>query len=140
LIASVPGFDKAAQDLRRIRIRYAPRLTDRALVTLWGTILLGPSAFVGTRDEIRVGVAGTLVHEHTHVRQPCLLKTWSFWAGVATRTHPMHRYEWPAYARQAQFLQVLAAAQPELRFLTERELMAALDSFAAHYGPPVDIP
>ncbi|MBV9852163.1 MAG: hypothetical protein JO250_21055 [Armatimonadetes bacterium] len=134
LIAAVPGYAATANDLRCARIRVNPCLSDRAQTSLRGVITLGPEPFAGTLEVAGVGVAGTLVHEHWHTRQNPFLKTWSFWAGVFTRTHPMRRYERPAYERQAAFLCALTDARPELRPLALRERDAALASFAALYG------
>lgn len=136
LIGSVPGYAETAQDLRQRRIRYRPNFTDRGQVSLWGTILLGPEPFEGAGEAGRVSLAGTLVHEHWHTRQSPILKTVSFWRGVFTRTHPMRRIEWPAYRRQAGFLQSLADSCPSLQDIARRERAAALVSFTAVYGPP----
>ena len=134
LIGTVPGYAATAEALRRARLRYDPRLADRAQTSLRGVITLGPEPFAGTAEAARVGLAGTLIHEHTHTRQHPFLKTRSVWAGVLTGTAPMGRYERPAYQRQADFLQALADAHPSLRPVALRERAAALASFAALYG------
>jgi hypothetical protein len=134
LIESVPGYTATAADLRRRPIRFDPRLPDRARAGLLGGISLGPEPFAGSPDAVRVGLTGTLVHEHFHTRQNPLRKSWSFWIGILTRTHPMRRYEEPAYRCQAAFLQALADHRPRLRPIALRERVAALASFAAAYG------
>jgi hypothetical protein len=114
LVARTPGYESEASELadllRRGRLRYAPELEDRALVTLTGVIKLGPEALDGSL----VGLAETLVHERYHLHQPHLHKTASFWAGVATRTPVMRRYERPAYLAGLRFLQAVERAFPHL--------------------------
>lgn len=136
LIASVPGFAQAAQDLRRSRVRFRADFVDRGQVSLLGTILLGPEPFDGAGEIGRVSLAATLVHEHWHTRQNPLEKTVSFWGGVFTRTHPMRRVEWPAYRRQAEFLQALATVIPALHDIALQERDAVILSFTAVYGLP----
>ena len=136
LIRSVPGYQAVADDLRRAHVRFDPHLPDRARVSLRGVITLGPEPFAGPSEAILVSIAGTLVHEHWHTRQNPFEKTWSFWAGVLTRTHPMRRYEARAYRRQAIFLRALAAAHPASWAYARHEQEAALASFASLYGGP----
>ncbi len=135
LIGSVPGYARVARDLERRRILFDPRLPDRGQASLGGTIRIGPETLHGDRDAVLVALAGTLVHEHHHTRQNPFLKTLSFWRGVFTRTHPMGRYERPAYEQQSAFLDALALSHPELAALAARERDAARASFAACYGP-----
>jgi hypothetical protein len=136
LIADVPGYAETARDLRRARIRLDPNLPDRGQASLTGVLTLGPEPFFGEPESVPVALAGTLVHEHWHTRQNPFLKTVSFWGGVLSRTHPMRRYEWPAYARHAAFLQDLSTAHPALREFALREREAVLTSFRSVYGEP----
>lgn len=136
LIASTPGYEAVAADLSRLRdrgrIRFAPDLADRAHAGLLGALTLGPEAFDGNSA---LSLAETLVHEHHHLfQQPPLLKTVSFWAGVATRTPVMARYERPAYAAALGFLQAIARARPDLADEATREASAVEATFAANYG------
>ena len=136
LIASTPGYEVVAADLSRLhdrgRIRFAPDLADRAHAGLLGALTLGPEAF---DDNSALGLAETLVHEHHHLfRQPPLLKTVSFWAGVATRTPTMARYERPAYDAALGFLAAVARAYPDLADEAAREASAVEATFAANYG------
>jgi hypothetical protein len=134
LIGQVPGYAAVAQELAdllaRGRIRYVPELPDRGQATLNGTILLGPEPFTGSI----VGLAETLVHENFHRHQFPLLKTASFWAGVATRTPIMQRYERPAYEAALQFLKALTVARPEYAAEVAAERAAIIAQFAAEYG------
>ncbi len=137
LIAAVPGYATVAADLSRTRIRYVPHLTDRAQTTLRRAIIIGPEPFADPGDAGLVSLAATLVHEHYHTRQNPFLKTFSFWLGIFTRTHPLRRYEAPAYARQLAFLDALAASHPPFAALARHERAAVLASFTAHYrGKP----
>lgn len=140
LIAAVPGYAGVAGDLRRGRVLFAPGLLDRGQASLRGTIRIGPEALAGAGDAMLVSLAGTLVHEHWHTRQNALLKTVSFWRGVWSRTPPMRRYEWPAYAQQRAFLGALAASHPTLASLAARERDAVLASFHACYGAEPSLP
>lgn len=135
LIAATPGYEHAARRLRRARIRLDPGLSDRAQTSLGGQITLGPEPFAGTGDAARVSLAGTLIHEHFHLRQNPLEKTASFWLGIATRRHPMRRYEAPAYAAHLEFLRQLACAHPALEDEAHREINQVRAAFACHYGP-----
>ena len=139
LIAAVPGYHNVAIDLRRRRPLFAPGMTDRGQASLRGTIHIGPETLAGTEDAVRVSLAGTLVHEHWHTQQNPLLKTVSFWGGVFTRTHPMSRYERPAYAHQMSFLKALAASHPILAQQAEREYSAVWASFEVFYGVTPDV-
>ncbi len=134
LVQKTSGFSAAAEDLRRRRIRFDQSFSDRGTITWRGEIVLGPEPFVGSGDESRVSVAGTLMHEACHLHQNPLLKTVSFWSGVFTRTNTMRRYEWPAYRQQAEFLAALAQVHPELRGIALHERDVALASFQAIYG------
>ena len=122
------------QRLRRTRIVINPQLSDRAQVDWRGTLSLGPQVFAEEGDAGMVSLAGTLVHEAFHLSQFPLLKTVSFWAGVATKTNVMARYERPAYEAQARFLIALAAVHPDLASLAGCERAAALSSYNAEYG------
>lgn len=135
LIGSTPGYQGVAADLSRLRdrgrIRFAPDLTDRAHAGLLGALTLGPEVFA---DNSALSLAETLVHEHYHLfRQRSLLKTVSFWAGVATRTPTMARYEQPAYAAALRFLRAIARARPDLADEAAREAAAVEATFAANY-------
>ena len=133
LMESVPGYAETAHKLRRIRLRYNPHLGDRAQVSWTGTLTLGLEPFAEEGSAGLVSLTGTLAHEAYHLSQFPLLKTVSFWVGVATHTHTMRRYERPAYGFQSQFLDALAAARPDLASFALRERRAALISFAACY-------
>ena len=112
------------------RIYYSPKFIDRAEITLLGAIRVGPAAC-----ESAVSLAGTLVHEEFHLRQPLLWRTWSFWRGIWRREHTMKWLEWPAYRQQISFL--LAAARqgfPE----AGSEAREVLESFRFYYGEPED--
>lgn len=135
LIAATPGYEAVAHRLRRTSIRLLPSLPDRAQTGLWGHITLGPEPFTGTEDRARVSLAGTLVHEHFHLRQNPLEKTASFWLGAWMRRHPMRRYEAPAYAAQQEFLHAFARHFPALQTIALAELEQVQAAFASHYGP-----
>lgn len=132
LIASVPGFELIADDLRRAKIRFDPGFPDRGDASLRGVITLGPELF--SEAVPVVSVAATLVHEHFHTRQNPFLKTVSFWTGIATKTPTMSRFERPAYARQAEFLDALAAAWPEWADAARRERDAVNAAYGSLYG------
>ncbi|MCW3061499.1 MAG: hypothetical protein JWQ02_3320 [Capsulimonas sp.] len=121
-------------ELARRRLRFDARLTDRAQTTMLRTIVLGPEPFQGEGKSAAVSLAGTLVHEHWHTRQNPLGKSWSFWAGILTRTHPMLRYEQPAYARQIGFLEELARVSPANAAFARAEAEEVRAAFALHYG------
>jgi hypothetical protein len=80
------------------------------------------------------------VHEEYHTRQNPFLKTRSFWLGLLTGTHPMARYEWPAYGHQIAFLRDLAMHRSELRSVALAEAESVYASVYSYYGkPPFDI-
>ncbi|MEO7717612.1 MAG: hypothetical protein ABIY70_15545 [Capsulimonas sp.] len=133
IVASVPQGAQIAVDLARRRLRFDARLTDRAQTTMLRTIVLGPEPFHGEAEWAAVSLAGTLVHEHWHTRQNPLWKSWSFWAGILTRTHPMLRYEQPAYARQIGFLEELARVSPAHTPFARAEAEEVRAAFALHY-------
>jgi len=137
LVARTPGYGAEARELadllRRGRIRYAPALADRALVTLTGVIKLGAEALDGPL----VGLAETLVHERFHLHQNPFLKTTSFWTGVATRTPVMRRYEEPAYLAGLCFLRAIEAAFPALADVARAEQDDVAATFAAVYQAPL---
>ena len=134
LIARTPGYADEARALadwqEAGRIRFVPDLTDRAHAGLLGAITLGPEAFDGTA----LSLAQTLIHEHWHIaRQSPLQKTPSFWAGVATGTPVMARYERPAYRAAPAFLDTVAAALPEWEAAARAEAREVAQTFAHHY-------
>ena len=133
LIGRVPGFEGEATRLatlsREGRIRFAPEMDDRGRASLSGIITLGPEAFLGSR----LGLAETLAHEAFHLRQNPFYKTASFWAGVATRTPVMRRYERPAYAYAFRFLRAAEIALPEWAETARQEQAELLASFRYHY-------
>lgn len=131
VIRSVDPWQPVADRLARRRIEFAPRLRDRAMVSFLGVIKIGPEA----ANSSLISLAGTLVHEEWHTRQPLLHRTWSFWRGVFTRQHPMKWLEWPAYNAQIAFLQdAFKFGVPE----AGPEAIAVLQSFVNHYGSPDD--
>lgn len=132
LIASVPGYETVAADLRRADLRFDPDFPDRGDASLRGVITLGPEPFSEAAPV--VSVAATLVHEHFHTRQNPFLKTVSFWTGIATKTPTMARYERPAYARQVEFLDALAAAWSEWADAARRERDAVNAAYGSLYG------
>ncbi len=134
LIAAVPGYARTAQCLRRTPLRLNPALSDRAQTSLWHVITLGLEPFGGSGDAARVSLAGTLVHEHFHLRQHPLEKTASFWLGLARRHPPMRRFEAPAYAAQRDFLRALARSHPALEAAALAEVAHVQAAFAFHYG------
>lgn len=136
LIRSTPGYETVAADLQSLhargRVHYVPTLPDRAHAGLLGAITLGPEAVTGSA----LSLAETLVHEHFHLkRQSHLAKTVSFWAGIATRTPVMARYERPAYQAALDFLAAVARARPDLAGEAEAEAGAVGATFAAQYAP-----
>jgi len=137
LIGRTPGYAGEARELAdllaRGRIHCAPGLEDRALVTLTGRIQLGPEALDGSL----VGLAATLIHERFHLHQSPFLKTASFWAGVATRTPILRRYERPAYAAALRFLQTVAGTFPDLATIARGEAEGVEATFAAVFGAPL---
>jgi hypothetical protein len=135
LIASVPGYESVARDLARLRITYVPTLKDRGQASLHGHIRIGPETLEGGGDTALVSLAGTLVHEHSHTCQNPFLKTLSFWTGIATRTHPMRRYERPAYEHQAAFLAALSRVRPDLAPAALWERTASQLSYQTCYDP-----
>lgn len=135
LIARVDGHAAVARDLEdlleRGRIRFVPTLVDRAHAGLTRRVTLGPEALDGGI----VGLAETLVHEHWHLfRQHPLHKTASFWAGVATGTPVMARYERPAYRAALAFLDALGRQFPETAATARAEAQAVAAVFAREYG------
>jgi hypothetical protein len=134
LIASTPGYSEAGEHLARLaakgRIRVDLRLPDRARAGLLGAITLGPEAVTASA----VSLAQTLVHEHYHGHQNPLLKTVSFWLGVATRTPVMRRYEQPAYQAAVDFLEALKHEHPRLAAEAQAEQDAVRQVFALDFG------
>jgi hypothetical protein len=132
LIESTPRFATTGRRLRRLNVRYSPTLNDRGAASLLGVIRVGPEAV----SDGPISLAGTLVHEEYHTRQNPFLKTASVWAGVATRTAPMARYEWPAYREQVAFLRDLASRDPLLAEAALAEAEAVCTSVYSYYGKP----
>ena len=134
IIAITPGYAPAAQALRRLmargRIRFHAELEDRAQAGLTKTITLGPEAM----ESHPVSLAQTLVHELFHLHQNPLLKTVSFWSGVATRTPVMRRYEQPAYRAAYDFLEAVKSSQPDFAEIAQSEQEAIQQVFARDYG------
>lgn len=134
LIQCTPGYADTGVALAQMaadgRIRVDPDLPDRAQAGLLGSITLGPEAAASGA----VSLAQTLVHEHHHLRQNPLLKTASFWAGVATRTPVMRRYEQPAYQAAIDFLEAVQRAHPHLAEQAATEQAAVRQVFSAGFG------
>jgi len=129
LIQATPGYAKTGVELAQMasenRIRVNLDLDDRAHAGLMGAITLGPEA----ANSSFLSLAQTLVHEHFHLQQNPLLKTASFWSGVATRTSPMLRYEKPAYQAAFQFLEAIKKVRPALADEAESEQAAIRQVF-----------
>ena len=138
LILSTPGHaavgEALAQLASRQRIRIDMDLPDRAKTTLRGIILLGPEA----AEASPLSLAQTLVHEQHHLQQNPLLKTVSFWSGIATRTEPMRRYEQPAYQTALEFLKAVAQAHPDLASEARAEQNAIRQVFRSDFGGELD--
>lgn len=134
LIARTPDYEAAAAELaQRLesgRIAFLPSLIDRGQATLSGVILVGPEAMAASA----LSLAETLIHEQYHLHQFPLLKTVSFWSGIATRTPVMRRYERPAYETALRFLDAAARAHPALAGEAHEEMAAVAAAFAAEYG------
>jgi hypothetical protein len=138
LIRATPGYERIGEELStlhaRRRIRLDENTEDRAYAGLLGTITLGPEA-IGASP---LSLAQTLVHEQFHLHQNPLLKSPSFWIGKVTRTPVMRRYERPAYAAAAAFLQAVARAHPHLAVEATFEERAIRQVFAEDYGGSLD--
>jgi hypothetical protein len=110
LLAATPGYEMMARELNQLaqkrRILVDESLADRAQTGLLKTIVLGPEAAASSP----LSLAQTLVHEQFHLHQNPLLKTVSFWSGIATRTPVMARFERPAYRAAWVFLEAVACA------------------------------
>jgi hypothetical protein len=135
IIRATPGYAEVAMELAQMaaenQIRVDQNLEDRAHAGLLGTITLGPEAFEGSP----LSLAQTLVHEHFHLRfQNPLLKTVSFWSGVARGAHVMRRYEQPAYRAAHDFLQAVKQASPKLAAEAESEQRAIRQVFSTEFG------
>ncbi len=134
LISAIPGYQRHVDELRQLaaqgRIRYHADLEDRAHAGLTNTITLGPEAM----ESHPLSLAQTLVHELYHLHQHPLLKTVSFWSGVATRTPQMRRYEHPAYSAAYEFLEAVKVSQPHLASLAQSEQKAIRQVFRQSYG------
>ena len=138
IVRTTRGYEKVAQDLAQLasenRIRFDARLEDRAQAGLTGTITLGEEA----ASSSALSLAQTLVHEHFHLRkQNPLLKTVSFWRGVATRTPVMARYEKPAYRAAWDFLEMVARSQPLLANEARAEQSAIAQVFQSGFSEPL---
>lgn len=136
LIASIPGYEAEAGSLREMlvtgRIRYVEMLEDRAHAGLLGSITLGPEPFAPGSTVL--GLAETLIHERFHLSQNPLEKTASFWAGVATKTDVMARYEKPAYQAAEIFLRRFAETFPAQAAESDAELVAVRSTYENAYG------
>ncbi len=134
LIAATPGYQRHADELRRLaergRIRFDAAMEARAEAGLTKTITLGTEA-LGAHP---LSLAQTLVHELYHLHQHPLLKTVSFWSGVATNTPRMRRYEQPAYRAAYEFLEAVKTSQPGLAAFAQSEQNAISQVFAEGYG------
>lgn len=134
LIAATPGYQRHAEELRRLaergRIRFDAAMEARAEAGLTKIITLGPEALTSHP----LSVAQTLVHELYHLHQNPFLKTVSFWSGVATGTPVMRRYEQPAYRAAYEFLEVVKTSQPQLAAVAQSEQNAISQVFAQGYG------
>ena len=130
LVGSTPGYVEVGVALAQLscdnRIRFDPNLPDRAQTALTGVITLGPEA----AESSPLSLAQTLVHEHFHLKQNPLMKTVSFWSGVATKTNVMKRYEEPAYQAACDFLEAVKKAHPLLAAEAEDEQAAIRQVFA----------
>lgn len=114
LIAATPGYEMAARELAQLakmgRLYFDASLEDRAKTGLLKTITIGPESAASSP----LSLAQTLVHEQFHLHQNPLLKTVSFWSGVATGSPVMARYERPAYRAAWEFLEAAARVHPHL--------------------------
>ena len=130
LVGSTPGYIEVGMALAQLlsdkRIRFDPNLEDRAQTALTGIITLGPEA----TESSPLSLAQTLVHEHFHTQQNPLMKTVSFWSGVATKSNVMKRYEEPAYRAAYDVLEAVKQAHPALAEEAEAEQMAVRQVFA----------
>ena len=134
LIQSTPGYAQTGVALTQMaskgRIRLDPDLEDRAQAGLLGTITLGPEAV----ESSALSLAQTLIHEYFHLRQNPLLKTVSFWSGVASRTPVMKRYEQPAYQAAMDFLETVKHQHPHLANEAKNEQSAIRQVFQIGFG------
>ena len=130
LVGSTPGYVEVGMALAQLssdnRLRFDPNLEDRAQTALTGVMTIGPEA----AESSPLSLAQTLVHEHFHLGQNPLLKTVSFWSGVATKTNVMKRYEEPAYRAAYDFLEAVKQAHPNLAVEAEDEQAAIRQVFA----------
>ncbi len=138
-IGSVPGYEHVSAQLTTLlesgHILHDSDLSDRAVVEWTGRMILGEEPFEGPR----VGLEETLVHEHHHRhRQANLLKSASFWAGIATRTPVMARYERPAYRAALKYLAEVARSRPDDHDDALREANAVRRTWDIVYGMPLD--
>jgi hypothetical protein len=134
IIGATPGYKTVHTDLTRLisknKLRFSPRLPDRAQTSLFGIITLGPEAV----ESSPLSLAQTLVHEQFHLHQNPLLKTVSFWVGVFTRTPVMQRYEQPAYQAAIDFLEAVKSSHSVLKHEANREQSEVRQAFHAGYG------
>lgn len=134
LIAATPSYAPLAQTLAQLatdgKIRHDPNLPDRAVTHLSGDITLGNEAL----NSAPLSLAETLVHESHHRTQNPFAKTASYWAGIATGTNPMLRYERPAYQAAVDFLQAVVRASPADAAFAAQEIDEVRDAFAQNYG------
>ena len=138
LIGATPGYEEVGRFLAKLwaqnRIRLDWKTEDRARASLLGTITLGPEAVASSA----LSLAQTLVHEAHHLHQNPLLKTVSFWSGIATRTPIMRRYERPAYQAALNFLAAVRQSHPHLAAEVEHEQSAIRQVFATVYDSALD--
>lgn len=134
IVRAAPGYAAVAVALSQMasegQIDFDPNLDDRALAGLLGTLTLGPEAMHASP----LSLSQTLVHEHFHLRQNPLLKTLSFWIGVASGTPVMRRYEQPAYQAAHDFLEAVKRVRPALVEEAEFEQRAIRQVFATTFG------
>lgn len=139
LIRRTSGYTDVADDLdawfASLDVIYDPNLPDRAQVSVLGTLILGPEPF----EPPLLGLAETLVHEHHHrFRQHHLQKTVSVWAGIATRTPVMARYERPAWRAALAFVQTVRQHQVCDPAECDAEEHAIRTSWEIHYQIPLE--
>jgi len=139
MIRRTPGHTVVADDLEAWfasgDVIYEPNLPDRAQVTVLGILILGPEPF----DPPLLGLAETLVHEHHHrFRQHHLQKTVSVWAGIATRTPAMARYERPAWRAALAFVHAVRQHQICNPADCDSEEFAIRTSWEIHYQIPLE--
>ncbi len=139
LIRRTVGYSAVADDLEGWfaagNVRYDPDLSDRAQVSVLGFLILGPEPF----EPPLLGLAETLVHEHHHrFRQHHFEKTVSVWAGLATRTPIMARYERCAWRAALRFVQEVRNQQLCDPAECDSEEHAIRTTWDIHYRIPLE--